>query len=72
MEDTGKRVLQGLNQPILDSLGIDKNYQKGQRRAVVGTPILEDGDLALKTTLQETNEWQSFDLPVATTLRTSV
>ena len=69
MEDTGKRVLQGLNQPILDSLGIDKNYQKGQRRAVVGTPILEDGDLALKTTLQETNEWQSFDLPVATTLR---
>ena len=69
MEDTGNRTLRGLEQPVLDSLGIDKNYQRGQHRAIVGTPILEDGDIALKATLQETNEWQPFDFPVATTLR---
>ena len=65
----GESVLQGLDQPVLDSLGVDKNYQQGQRRAVVGTPILESGDIILKATLQETNDWQQFDFPVATTLR---
>ncbi|MDE6821150.1 MAG: beta-galactosidase [Bacteroides acidifaciens] len=69
MEDIGNRTLQGLNQPILDSLGVDKNYQQGQRRIVQGTPILEKGDIALKATVQESNEWQLFEFPVATTLR---
>ena len=69
MEDTGNRALRGLDRPVLDSLGRDKNYQKGQHRAIMGTPILEDGDIVLKTALQETNEWQPFDFPVATTLR---
>lgn len=69
MEDTGNRALRGLDRPVLDSLGMDKNYQKGQHRAIMGTPILEDGDIVLKTALQETNEWQPFDFPVATTLR---
>ncbi len=69
MEDAGNRSLQGLNQPILDSLGVDKNYQQGQRRIVQGTPILEKGDIALKATVQESNEWQLFEFPVATTLR---
>lgn len=69
MEDTGNRILQGLGQPILDSLGVDKNYQQGQRRIVQGTPILEKGDIALKATVQESNDWQLFEFPVATTLR---
>jgi len=69
MEDTGNRTLQGLDQPILDSLGVDKNYQQGQRRIVQGTPILEKGDIALKATVQESNDWQLFEFPVATTLR---
>ena len=69
MEDTGNRTLQGLGQPILDSLGVDKNYQQGQRRIVQGTPILEKGDIALKATVQESNDWQLFEFPVATTLR---
>ena len=69
MEDTGNRSLQGLHRPILDSLGVDKNYRQGQRRAVQGTPILEKGDIALETTVQESNDWQQFELPVAATLR---
>lgn len=69
MEDTGNRTLQGLDRPVLDSLGTDKNYQKGQRRTSIGKPVLEEGDIALKVTLQETNDWQRFDLPVVTTLR---
>lgn len=69
MEDTGNRTLRGLNQPILDSLGVDKNYRKGQRRLAKGTPTLDQGDIALKATLQETNDWQQFDFPVVTTLR---
>lgn len=69
MEDTGNRSLQGLHRPILDSLGMDKNYQQGQRRAVQGTPILEKGDIVLETTVQEANGWQQFELPVAATLR---
>ena len=32
MEDTGKRNLQGLDKPILDSLGIDKNKPEKQQR----------------------------------------
>ena len=69
MEDTGNRTLQGLDHPILDSLGVDKNYQQGQRRIIQGTPILEEGDIALKATVQESNDWQQFEFPVATTLR---
>lgn len=69
MEDTGNRTLRGLNQPILDSLGVDKNYRKGQRRLAKGTPTLDEGDVALKATLEETNDWQQFDFPVVTTLR---
>ena len=69
MEDTGNRVLQGLDRPILDSLGVDKNYQKGQLRVVTGTPTLDEGDIILKVTLKEMNEWQQFDFPVAATFR---
>lgn len=69
MEDTGNRSLQGLAQPVLDSLGIDKNYRKGKGRAIVGVPVLEKGDIVLNATLQETNDWQQFDFPVITTLR---
>lgn len=69
MEDTGCRTLQGLSHPILDSLGVDKNEPHGQHRPRMGTPVLEEGDIALKATLKETNEWQQFDLPVVTTLR---
>ena len=69
MEDTGNRVLQGLDRPILDSLGVDKNYQKGQLRVVTGTPTLDEGDIILKATLKEMNEWQQFDFPVAATFR---
>lgn len=69
MEDTGNRTLQGLDHPILDSLGVDKNYQQGQRRIVQGSPILEKGDITLKATVQESNDWQLFEFPVVTTLR---
>ena len=69
MEDTGNRALQGLDRPILDSLGVDKNYQKGQLRVVTGTPTLDEGDIILKVTLKEMNEWQQFDFPVAATFR---
>lgn len=69
MEDTGNRTLQGLDEPILDSLGVDKNYQEGKRREIMGTPILEEGDIALKATLKEMNEWQQFNLPVIGTFR---
>lgn len=69
MEDTGNHTLQGLNQPILDSLGVDKNYKEGERRTVIGTPVLDSGDVMLKATMQETNDWQQFDFPSMTTLR---
>ena len=69
MEDTGKRSLRGLDKPILDSLGVDKNKPEKQLRNQTGSPILEEGDILLKTTLTETNDWQQFDLPVVSTLR---
>ena len=69
MEDTGKRNLQGLDKPILDSLGIDKNKPEKQQRNQTGSPILEEGDILLNTTLAETNDWQQVDLPVVRTLR---
>ena len=69
MEETGKRNLQGLDKPILDSLGIDKNKPEKQQRNQTGSPILEEGDILLNTTLAETNDWQQVDLPVMRTLR---
>ena len=49
MEDTGKRNLQGLDKPILDSLGIDKNKPEKQQRNQTGSPILEEGDILLNS-----------------------
>lgn len=69
MEDTGNRSLRGLDTPVLDNVGVDKNRQSGKSRKDMGTPILDKGDVALETTIKETNEWQQFSLPTVTTMR---
>lgn len=69
MEDTGNRTLQGVSRPILDSLGVDKNYQKGQKRVVQGKPTLEKGDISLKAIVNDSNNWQEFKFSSNTTFR---
>ncbi len=46
-----------------------KNKPEKQQRNQTGSPILEEGDILLNTTLAETNDWQQVDLPVVRTLR---
>lgn len=69
MEDTGNRSVEGLDRPVLNSLGQDKNFREGPRRPNRGTPVLDEGDRVLEATLQETNDWQTLELPNPVSLR---
>lgn len=69
MENTGKRTIQGLTEPILDSLGNDPNAVQRPKRDLSKTPIMEPGDIILSGTMTAADGWQRFDMENTATLR---
>lgn len=69
MEDTGNRTLQGLNQPILNQLGKDKNAIERAQRDYSKHPTLDKGDMILKGEMEKKADWQEFTFDNATTMR---
>lgn len=69
MEPTDTRVIASLNEPILEELGRDICKIGAPQRADNGLPILDNGDLALSSTMAQSNDWQSFPLSKKVTLR---
>lgn len=69
MENTGKRTIQGLTEPILDSLGDDPNAIQRPKRDLSKTPIMESGDVILRGTMAQKDGWQTFELQNTATLR---
>lgn len=69
MEDTGCRTLRGLNKPVLDSLGKDKNagIRIGQRETK--RPVLERGDLIYTGKMEQKDGWQEFVFAQPATMR---
>lgn len=68
MESTGRRALKGIDHPILNQLGPDKNATLGVRD-YSRKPILDAGDGILKATLKKENGWQEFTFDGSKTLR---
>lgn len=68
MESTGKRTLCGINHPILNQLGPDKNAVASVRD-YTKKPILDDGDMIYKGTLKLKDGWQEFIFDGSKTLR---
>lgn len=69
MEDTGHRTVQGLDLPILDELGVDKNVKERAMRDNSKIPALDKGDVILKAQMQQKGGWQVFELDRPATLR---
>lgn len=70
MEDTGYRDIEGLNQPILDELGVDKNKPVyTAERDYSMQPQLDSGDIILETRMEKRNGTQSFSFDTRKTLR---
>lgn len=69
MEDTGCRTLRGLDKPILNVLGKDKNTRERVERDYTKTPILDRGDVVLKASLEKKNGWQEFTFKRPVTMR---
>ncbi|MGL5684073.1 MAG: beta-galactosidase [Marinifilaceae bacterium] len=69
MEDTGCRVLKGLNTPILNQLGKDKNVRERAERDYSKAPILDKGDVILSAKMEQKNGWQEFTFQNNATLR---
>ena len=69
MEDTGCRTLRGLDKPILNVLGKDKNTRERKERDYTKTPILDRGDVVLKASLEKKDGWQEFTFKRPATMR---
>lgn len=69
MEDTGCRTLSGLDKPVLNVLGKDKNGRKHQERDYTKIPVLDRGDVVLKASLENKNGWQEFTFKRPATMR---
>lgn len=69
MEDTGNRTLCGHDRPILNTVGIDKNYKEKPKRDFSKKPILDAGDIALEQTIKLDNEWQTYNFKTDKTMR---
>lgn len=69
-EDNGTRCIRGLNQPILDSIGIDKNKNGNIIvRDYDRKPILDNGDKIKSIDLKLQNDWQEYPFENSVTLR---
>lgn len=69
IEDTGHRKLRGLDKPILNQLGKDKNIRERAQRDYSKQPILENGDVILNAEMEKKAGWQEFMFSNATTMR---
>ena len=68
MEATGKRTVCGLDKPILNRLGPDKNSFKVARE-YDRVPVLDEFDGVFKGRVQKKNGWQEFIFDGVKTLR---
>ena len=68
MESTGKRTLCGVDKPILNVLGPDKNAFKTTRQ-YNRVPVLDEYDGIYKGTLEKKTGWQEFTFDGMKTLR---
>lgn len=69
MEDTGCRTLRGLDKPVLDSLGIDKNALAKAAARASGKPALDAGDRIYSGKLEQKDGWQEFVFDRPATMR---
>ena len=68
MEATGKRSLRGLDKPVLNVLGPDKNAFKTSRK-YNRVPVLDEFDGIFKGTVEKKSGWQEFTFDGMKTLR---
>ena len=68
MEATGKRSVRGLDKPILNTLGPDKNSFKTSRE-YNRVPVLDEFDGIFKGTVEKKSGWQEFTFDGMKTLR---
>lgn len=69
MEDQGVRTTRGLEKPILDEVGKDKNAPVRTSKYNNQLPVLDQGDRIFKGQLQQNNNWQTFHFNGKKTLR---
>ena len=69
LEPTGHHSVAGLREPILDSVGVDKNRRTPAKREALGKPVLDEGDIIYTGAMEKANGWQSFSLSSPATLR---
>lgn len=69
MEDTGHRTVAGLNQPILDENGKDKNARVREKRDYTKQPRLDQGDVIFSGKMEKKQGWQDYAFRNAVTLR---
>lgn len=68
MESTGKRTVRGLEKPILNTLGVDKNSFESSRE-YNRVPVLDEYDGIFKGTVEKKTGWQEFMFDGMKTLR---
>lgn len=69
MEDTGCRTLRGLDKPVLDQLGKDKNVKERKERDYSKQPVLDKGDIILEGKMEQKDGWQEFAFKNVITMR---
>lgn len=69
MEDTGQRTIQGLDKPILDEVGEDKNVSSSSDIEANRIPILDVADRIFTGKLEKIDSWQTFALNNAVSAR---
>lgn len=69
MEDQGHRTIAGLDKPILDQLGKDKNAVELQTKYGDKIPVLDEGDIIYSGYLEKKEGWQRFTFDYDKTLR---
>lgn len=69
MEDTGHRSVAGLDRPILDENGVDKNARLRPERDYSKLPVLEQGDMIFSGKMERISGWQEYGFQQTATLR---
>ena len=69
MEDTGQRTVSGLDHPILDENGTDKNVRTREKWDETKQPVLDQGDIILSGKMKKVEGWQLYLFKDAVTLR---
>lgn len=69
MEDTGFRSLKGLDKPILNQVGQDKNVRERPQRDYSKQPILDKGDIIIEAEMEKKSGWQEYTFKNVVTMR---